>query len=178
MDELIEILNPDGTFSGKSILKSEAHKNGVFHPSVHVWICNMNKEILIQKRVATKSTFPNLWDISVAGHISFGENPLTSAVREINEEIGLTIPPEKLKSVGTFEHRANHPNAILDHELHYIYICKIDFQPSDLTLQKSEVAELKLIPFDHFSEITSKNYFVPHGQEYIQLVQKALKKII
>lgn len=178
MDELIEILNPDGTFSGKSILKSEAHKNGVFHPSVHVWICNNNREILIQKRVANKSTFPNLWDISVAGHISFGENPLDTAVRETEEEIGINVLPEKLTSVGTFEHKATHPNGIIDHELHYIYVCKIDFHPGDLIPQETEVAELKLIPFDHFLDITSKNYFVPHGTEYFQMVRKAFKKII
>lgn len=178
MDELVEILNPDGTFTGQSILKSEAHKNGIYHPSVHIWICNNNGEILIQKRVATKSTFPNLWDISVAGHISFGENPMTAAVREVKEEIGLTVLPEKLNSVGAFEHKATHPNGIIDHELHYIYVCKIDFEPIELKLQESEVAELKLIPFDYFMEITGKNYFVPHGIEYFELVRKSIKKIM
>lgn len=178
MDEHVEILNPDGTFTGNSILKSEAHKNGIYHASVHVWICNHNKEILIQKRVATKSTFPNLWDISVAGHISFGEFPLHAAVREVEEEIGLVVLPEKLISIGTSEHKAFHPNNIIDHELHFIYVCKIDFQPIELKLQESEVAELKLIPFDHFTEITCKNYFVPHGEKYFNLIKKELKKII
>jgi isopentenyldiphosphate isomerase len=67
-DELIDILNEDLTVL-KSCLKSEAHKHGYLHASVHVWFYTNAGEILIQKRSATKIAFPCLWDVSLAGHI-------------------------------------------------------------------------------------------------------------
>ena len=178
MDELIEILNEDGSFSGKSVLKSEAHQKGIFHASAHIWICNTNNEILIQKRAEHKDTFPNLWDISVAGHISFGESPLTSALREVKEEIGLDLQENALKSAGTFEKKIHHSKDLIDHELHFLYVCKIPLSLADLTPQASEVSALKLISFDSFTEITQRANFVPHGKTYFELVRRSFQKII
>ena len=38
-----------------------------------------------------------MWDTSVAGHVTAGEDPITSAVREIEEEIGLQVNKEDLQ---------------------------------------------------------------------------------
>ena len=177
MDEYIEILNEDDSFSGKSILKSEAHKNGVYHASTHIWLCNNNNQVLIQKRAANKDSFPDLWDISVAGHISFGETPLTSALREIKEEIGLELQAEILQAAGTYKKEIVHSKHFIDKELHYIFICKTSFDLEDLSAQTSEVSALKLIPLDAFLKITESTEFVPHGSDYFQLIYKALQKI-
>ena len=47
MDEYIDILNDTGEISGKTCLKSEAHKKGLFHQSVHIWIADFEKNVLI-----------------------------------------------------------------------------------------------------------------------------------
>ena len=54
MEEFIELLNEDGTFSGIKSLKSEAHKKGLLHASVHIWIFDTNKNVIIQKRAMIK----------------------------------------------------------------------------------------------------------------------------
>ena len=46
MDELIDILTPDGKLTGKTALKSEAHKNGWFHATVHIWLFTSDEKIL------------------------------------------------------------------------------------------------------------------------------------
>ncbi|NJO01647.1 MAG: NUDIX domain-containing protein [Bacteroidia bacterium] len=51
--------------------------------------------LLFQKRSANKRDFPNLYDISAAGHILAGEDWL-SGVREISEELGLEVDPQDL----------------------------------------------------------------------------------
>ena len=83
MDELIDVLDADGNYTGKCIMKSEAHRKGIFHPSIHVWLYNKNGEILIQQRAKNKDTHPGLWDVSVAGHIGAGEDIVESAIREV-----------------------------------------------------------------------------------------------
>lgn len=114
-DELIDILSEDLTIL-KTCLKSEVHKYGHLHASVHIWFYTNKNEILIQKRTATKIAFPNLWDISVAGHISAGETAISSAIREIKKEIGFVVPKNELLRIGIFKEAFTHQNDFIDNE--------------------------------------------------------------
>lgn len=100
-DEPIEILNEDLSVL-KISLKSIAHKHGHLHSSVHVWFYTIDGKVLIQKRAPSKIVFPNLWDVSVAGHISAYETPIKSAIREVKEEIGLDINKNDLINIWSF----------------------------------------------------------------------------
>ena len=55
-------------------IKQQAHEDGNFHRTAHVWIINDKNELLLQKRSASKKSHPNCWDISGAGHIRAGES--------------------------------------------------------------------------------------------------------
>ncbi len=91
MDERVDILDEQGKPTGESCLKSEAHRNGLLHPTIHVWLYTPDGRVLIQQRGENKATHPLLWDVSVAGHVSAGEEVITAAIREVEEEVGLTI---------------------------------------------------------------------------------------
>lgn len=84
-DELIEIYNGNNEPLGIEKMKSEAHRNGLWHRASHIWIYNSAGEILLQLRAENKELYPNMWDISAAGHISAGEEPIISALREMEE---------------------------------------------------------------------------------------------
>lgn len=144
MDELIDILTPEGKLTGKTALKSEAHKNGWFHATVHVWLFTSDEKILLQKRALTKKVFPGLWDISVAGHVGAGEEILTSARREVKEEIGLDLQEKDLVKIGTRIHQISHSNGIQDNEYHHVYIAELKAPLSTLKIQKEEVDAIKL----------------------------------
>src|SRR5450631_2755350 len=47
------------------------------------------EDVLLMKRAAHKRIFPNLYN-GIGGHIERDEDPLSSALREIQEETGLT----------------------------------------------------------------------------------------
>lgn len=144
MDELIDILTPEGKPTGKTALKSEAHKNGWFHATVHIWLFTSDKKILLQKRALTKKVFPGLWDISVAGHIAAGETIVTAAKREVFEEIGLELKDEDLIKISTRIHQVTHKNGIQDNEHHHVFIAELQVPIENLTIQKEEVADIKL----------------------------------
>ena len=144
MDELIDILTPEGKSTGKTALKSEAHKNGWFHATVHIWLFTADQKILLQKRALTKKVFPGLWDISVAGHIAAGESILSSTKREVFEEIGLKLQDSDLIKIGTRVHQVKHKNGIQDNEHHHVFIAELKVPISDLKIQKEEVADIKL----------------------------------
>ena len=125
MDEFIDILTAEGAPTGRTALKSEAHKNGWFHATAHIWLFTSDKKILLQKRALTKKVFPGIWDISVAGHIGAGEGVLEGAKREIFEEIGLELKEEDLIKIGTRIHQVSHANGIQDNEHHHVFIAEL-----------------------------------------------------
>lgn len=180
MDELLDILDANSTYTGKTAMKSEAHAKGLFHPTVHIWFYNKNKEMLLQQRGEKKSVFPLLWDVSVAGHIGAGENNEVSAIREIEEEIGIQVSISNLQKIGVFKSMHEHPNGLLDYEFHHTYLCELKTPIEKLVKQESEVEALKLIPLSFFeneiqNSVTAKKY-VPHSVKYYKAILEGIKK--
>ncbi|MFD0862481.1 NUDIX domain-containing protein [Sungkyunkwania multivorans] len=174
MDELVDILNPDGSYSGRHCLKSEAHRLGHLHPTVHAWLYCNARGILMQKRSENKNTFPNLWDVSVAGHVGSGEDITTAALREVKEEVGLELRVADLERIGTHLERHIHSEDFIDNELHHIFLTAISpsFTPSELQLE--EVTAVKFLsPKVLKSALENKKEakrFVPHAKAYYDWV--------
>ena len=167
MDELIDILTPEGKSTGKTALKSEAHKNGWFHATAHIWFFTSNEKILLQKRALTKKVFPGIWDISVAGHIGAGEEVLEGAKREVFEEIGLILEDKDFIKIGTRIHQVNHENGIQDNEHHHVFIAELKTPISELTMQPEEVAGLELWDLKVLKETKNlENVLLPRFHEY------------
>lgn len=104
MEEIFDIVDENGEPTGKTVPRSEAHRNGIRHRTAHVWLWRPAKggfEILLQKRSDDKDSFPGCYDISSAGHIPAGCDYITSALRELKEELGLTARSEDLVPVGS-----------------------------------------------------------------------------
>lgn len=177
MDELIDILTSDGKPTGKIALKSEAHKNGWFHATVHIWLYTADKKILLQQRAFTKKVFPGLWDISVAGHIAAGEDILTAAKREVFEELGLPITEEELFKIGTRIHHVEHKNGIIDNEHHHVFIAELKSSVEKLILQKDEVEGVKLFDLEVLTSTKNlENVLLPRFHEYYCMVYNEIEK--
>ena len=180
MDELIDILDRSGNKTGKTAMKSEAHKNGWYHESVHIWFYTKAGQVLIQQRAANKDTHPLLWDVSVAGHIGAGEKIETSAVREVKEEIGLEIEEHSLEKIGVHESFHQHSPTLIDNEFNHIFICELSVPFNQLQKQESEVNDLKLIPLITLAQETwglaQVQKYVKHGAAYYKMVLSAIKE--
>ena len=90
-EELIDILDENGIKTGQVLPRSEVHKKGLWHRAIVVAIINEKNEILIQQRSKKKEKNAGMWDISAAGHISSGQDSLSAATREINEEVSVNL---------------------------------------------------------------------------------------
>ncbi len=81
MKEYIDIFDENNNPTGEVKEKQQAHEDGNFHRTAHIWIINDKSELLLQKRSASKKTHPNFWDISAAGHIRAGESVIDGGIR-------------------------------------------------------------------------------------------------
>lgn len=179
MDELIDILDSKGNFTGKTAMKSEAHKHGWFHNTVHIWFYTPNGKVLLQQRGRNKDTYPLLWDVSVAGHVGAGEEIETAALREVEEEIGLSIIKGKLQRLGVFKSVQKHTEQLNDCEFHHTFLYELENPLEKLRKQDSEVEDLKLMPLLQFSEETwgmaNLKKYVPHDIDYYAAIIKGIK---
>lgn len=174
MDEIIDLLDEFGNETNTSISKKEAHQKGLWHKAIHILIINKDKtKTLIQQRCNEKNFYPNMWDISVGGHVSSKEDTLTSAKRELQEELGLDPNNYKLKEIITIKEELENNN-IISKEYVTIYLLESDIEITEITLQKEEVSNIKWINKKELNELINNNKMVPHIKEY-EILNEILK---
>lgn len=148
--ELLDIRDRQGNLTGRTKEREKVHEDGDIHGTSHVWIIRKNRgetcELLLQKRSRNKDSFPGCYDISSAGHIPAGSDYLSSALRELFEELGIAAAPEDLIYIGIHEGYAEevfYDKPFINHEISkvYLYIKPVDI--SGLTLQEEEVESVK-----------------------------------
>lgn len=65
---------------------------GEYFRIVHAWIADGAGNLLVSRRAMTKRVYPGLWE-TAGGKVRAGESFLAAAVREVREELGLTLSP-------------------------------------------------------------------------------------
>ena len=149
MDELLDILDESGLPTGKVVPKGEAHRLGLWHRCFHCWICGSDpggSYLLLQRRASTKDTWPGYLDVTAAGHLAAGEETL-DGLREVEEELGLRIEPERLVPLGTRRVEQEITGGC-DRELHDVFLVSDATPPGDLRLQKEEVEAVFRLDLD------------------------------
>ena len=176
-EEFLEVYSPEGTKTGQKKSKSEIHRKGLFHSTVHVWIFTEEGNILIQKRSKKKELNPGVWDVSVAGHIKFNENIKEAAKRETLEETGININTKDLLKIGVYRSINIHPTAI-DKEFFHTYILKIDKNSINLDFKDNEVDDLKFISIEEMESLIKEEnnkIFIGKNRKYYSDVLKSIK---
>lgn len=181
--ELFDILDENGNKTGIQKTKKEMHEQGLWHQAVHVWIFNSKGEILLQKRAKDKDYWPDLWDISAAGHISAGETVKQAVVREIKEEIGIKVSLSQLKKMEIRKHE-KHIDEINYHnkEFDHVFLFRFDGDISKLKFEDKEVEGVKFISIKQLEkelkdQKLSKDY-VPQGKYYFDVINAVKRELI
>jgi isopentenyldiphosphate isomerase len=138
--EFFDVLDKKGSKTGKTKERGEPLEEGEYCRIVHVWIVNTNGEFLISKRTPSKKTDPDKWE-PTRGWVIAGEESAVAAVREVDEELGITLNPDKGILIKSYISSTN--DAIADVWLfHYdAPICDIDFSPADISEVKWATGE-------------------------------------
>ena len=125
--------------------RAEIHADRLIHRSVHVALFHPDGRMLIQRRHPEKTTYPDHWDIAVAGHVeepdytggpdeALDEVYADVAARELHEELGITAPLQPLT------HCPPEPN--VHYEQARLFTAT---HPGPFTLQPEEVVEVRWV---------------------------------
>jgi isopentenyl-diphosphate delta-isomerase type 1 len=95
-DEIFDVVDESDRVIGRA-LRAEVHARKLRHRAVHIFLFNERGELFVQKRSASKDSFPGRHDSSASGHLSSGEDYGACAIRELREELGLAVPSSRLQ---------------------------------------------------------------------------------
>lgn len=147
-EEFFDICDVNGKPTGVIKSRRKVHRDGDIHRTAHVWIVrvtNNSYDVLLQKRSSNKDSHPGCYDISSAGHIPAGYDYLESAVRELEEELGIIANTKDLKEIGLHYGEINEifwGEEFHDKRVSKVYIYDKDIDINRLKLQKEEVEEV------------------------------------
>ena len=98
MEELLDIYDASGNRIGRAPRRQCHGDPSLLHHTAHVVVFHPDGSgILLQKRALTKDIQPGKWDTAVGGHLDPGEGYLEGALRELREELGVTVEKEALR---------------------------------------------------------------------------------
>ncbi len=195
---MLDILDEAGRPTGEVALKSEAHRLGLWHRCFHCWISGSDTEgayLLVQRRAAGKDTWPGYLDVTAAGHLAAGEETL-DGLREVEEELGLRVEPERLVPLGSRRVEQEIPGG-RDREFHDVFFLLDPTPPADLRLQAEEVESVLRVALDDVEALCeagaapAREYkgaktvstnisladFVPHVDDYLRRVAWAVRRV-
>jgi 8-oxo-dGTP pyrophosphatase MutT (NUDIX family) len=153
--------------------------------------------LLVQRRAGTKDTWPGRLDVTAAGHLRSGEEPLGGGLREVEEELGLRIEPERLIPLGTRRIEQEIPEGC-DREFHDVFLLFDPTSPGDLRLQEGEVEAVLRVRLDDAEALDDRGRapaeeyaeggvsatrvrlsdFVPNEDDYLRRVAGAARRLL
>ncbi|WP_371672558.1 NUDIX domain-containing protein [Streptomyces sp. NBC_00289] len=91
-DEILDIVDENDRVIGRSP-RGEAYAKGLRHRCVFIQARDAHGRLFVHRRTPTKLVFPSLHDMFVGGVVGAGESYDDAALREAEEELGVTGLP-------------------------------------------------------------------------------------
>ena len=91
-DEILDIVDENDEVTGQAP-RGEAYARGLRHRCVFVLARDAEDRVFVHRRTPTKLVFPSLHDMFVGGVVGTGESYDEAALREAEEELGVSGLP-------------------------------------------------------------------------------------
>lgn len=168
MSEVWDVYNEYKELTGRTAKSNSELSDKEYHLIVNVWIYNSKGEFLVQKRSMNKDGYPGLY-AAHGGSVLSGESSVDGAVREVYEEIGISINRQELLLVESMLWN----NGIFDN---YIVRSEIDI---DMTrIDANEVEEVKWMTIEEVESSMTKGTFIDYlgfyGKEYFERLRELM----
>ncbi len=147
--------------------KIEAHRRGLLHRAVSVFVFNDRNELLLQKRAVDKYHSPKKWSNTCCTHPAPGETPLVTARRRLIEEMGLVAT---LTEVFTFLYQADAGNGLTEYEFDHVFWGVSNQNPNP---NPAEVSDWNWVTIEEL-----KQELIRDPKEYSPWLRQCLSEVI
>ena len=167
--EIWDLYNENRELLGKDHVRGEQLPIDGYHLVVHVWIRNSKGQYLISQRSANRPTNPLMWEC-VDGSVVKGEDSLQGVLREVKEEVGIDLLPEKgqvvLSDIKKIEF-GKVVNKIVD-----VWLFDYDGEVDLGNTTTDEVAQVAWMNREQIKELFEHNMFVETLEYFFTEVDK------
>jgi 8-oxo-dGTP pyrophosphatase MutT (NUDIX family) len=153
-DEILDIVDENDQVIGQAP-RGEVYSRGMRHRCVFIEARDAGGRLFVHRRTATKLAFPSLYDMFVGGVVGAGESYDDAALREAEEELGVSgLPrPEFL-----FKFLYEHDGGFGWWSAVYQVRCELPVRP-----QAEEIAWYGFLPPDEVERRLRAWEWVPDG---------------
>jgi len=134
---------------GRIIKRGDAFAEGEYYVCCEVWMQNSEGKLLMTQRHPDKKA-GGLWEFTGGGVLA-GETTKQAALRELEEELGVTAEETDLSLLEVYQHK----NYFMD-----IYVAKKDVEPAELVLQPEEVVDAKWVSHEELLQMIEEKQVV------------------
>ncbi|MFC0188264.1 NUDIX domain-containing protein [Fictibacillus aquaticus] len=134
--------------------REDVHKLGLWHEAFHCWLVEEvagTAYIYLQIRSENKKDFPGLLDISAAGHLTADESA-ADGVRELKEELGLSVIYDDLVNLGIFTYNCVRPG-FTDREFAHVHLYDLPISWDEFLLPNEEVSGIVKTKYQDFYDL-------------------------
>ena len=145
--------------------RKEAWAKGYYTRNIRIVLRDENGRMLSQKRSMKKDLYPGMWTVAAGGHVDEGETWDEAALREMEEEIGVSTP---LKLIGDFSFKNDEDDKKVRQIIH-VYEGIID-SSMQFNLEGDEVEATKWYRLDELRTAMQQtpDIFTPSFREVIE----------
>lgn len=148
--ELWDVYDANRKLTGRTHRRADPLAAGDYHLVVHVWIINSRGEFLISQRAPNKG-YPFMWECT-GGSALAGDSSREAAIREVEEELGLTVLEENGICLFTLARR----NDFCD-----VWLFQQDFELAQVRLQEQETIAAKWVSWSEIESMIASSEFFP-----------------
>jgi 8-oxo-dGTP pyrophosphatase MutT (NUDIX family) len=147
--ETCDIVDGFGNRTGRVATRGTYLAAGEFYPVVHVWIRDEFRNYLIQQRAFHLASGPGIWATTV-GYVLAGEESVSAAIREVQEELGIQIFPLHLKRIDRHA---------LENRVEDVWLADVLSSSIGTPIPGTEVADWKWVSTVELQQLVSQNDF-------------------
>ena len=146
--EYLQVFDEKGNAIEEKVARDMKYElpEGKFFMIVLIFMENNKGEFLLQKTSESRHSCI----ATTGGHVAFGDDGLSTAIREVKEELGIDLDKKELQYVDTLIYK----NCYLK-----TYYLKKDIDIASLTIQEEEVAYVKYFTVEEINKFIEDKEF-------------------
>ena len=139
MLEMCDLYNDKREKTGKVLPRCAPVPRGLYHLTVSVWIVNSRGQYLLSQRHPRKA-YPICWECT-GGSVLAREDSLNGAIREVREELGITLNPLEAEMI-------YHTRREDIQDYYDVWLFHADIDISEIKVQETEVVGVQWVSRD------------------------------
>jgi len=156
-EEIVTIVDENNNVVGAEP-RSKMRAESLPHRANYILVFNSEGELFLQERTMSKDIYPGYYDVATGGVVLAGESYGASALRELEEELGI-------RGVHLKQHFDFYHEDVGNRVWGRVYSCVYD---GDIILQEEEVASGGFYSISSVLKMSATERFTPDGMHVLQ----------